>query len=47
MTAGLTAECPQGSWDDLRNFFAGKTNDARLSIEEIGEAIAEAGAAQE
>lgn len=36
---------PQGSWGDLRNFFTGKTNGARLSIEEINEAIAEAGSA--
>lgn len=42
--AELRADEPDGSWDDLRNFFAGKTNDARLSIEEINDAIAEAGA---
>lgn len=40
----LRADRPQGSWDDLRNVFAGKTNGARLSIEEINEAIAESGA---
>lgn len=42
--AELRAEQPEGSWDDLRDFFAGKTNGTRLSIEEIDEAIAEAGA---
>ena len=43
--AELRADAPQGSWDELRNFFAGKTNGARLSIEDINNAIAEAGAA--
>ena len=43
--AELRADQPDGSWDDLRNFFAGKTNGARLSIEDINDAIAEAGAA--
>lgn len=43
--AVLKANEPDGSWDDLRNFFAGKTNGARLSIEEINDAIAGAGAA--
>ena len=43
--AELKADEPDGSWDDLRNFFAGKTNGARLSIEEINDAIADAGAA--
>ena len=42
--AELKADQPQGSWDDLKGFFAGKTNGARLSIEELNEAIAEAGA---
>jgi bifunctional DNA-binding transcriptional regulator/antitoxin component of YhaV-PrlF toxin-antitoxin module len=42
--AELRAEQPQGSWHDLRSVLKGKTNGARLSIEEIGEAIAEAGA---
>ncbi|MQT14223.1 AbrB/MazE/SpoVT family DNA-binding domain-containing protein [Segnochrobactrum spirostomi] len=42
--AELRAERPEGSWDELRDFFAGKTNGARLSIEEIDEAIADAGA---
>ncbi|WP_278392574.1 hypothetical protein [Sphingobium yanoikuyae] len=39
------ADAPEGSWGDLRNFFAGKTNGVRLSIEEINDAIADAGAA--
>lgn len=43
--AQLRAERPKGSWEDLKGFFAGKTNGARLSIEEINDAIAEAGAA--
>ena len=43
--AELKADQPEGSWDDLLNFFAGKTNGARLSIEEINDAIAEAGSA--
>lgn len=42
--AELKADEPEGSWDDLQNFFAGKTNGAQLSIEEINDAIAEAGA---
>jgi bifunctional DNA-binding transcriptional regulator/antitoxin component of YhaV-PrlF toxin-antitoxin module len=41
--AELKADAPDGSWDDLRNFFAGKTNGAQLSIEEINDAIAQAG----
>ena len=43
--AELKADQPKGSWDDLRNFLAGKGNGVRLTIEEINEAIAEAGAA--
>jgi len=43
--AELRAERAQGSWDDLRNFFDGKTNGAQLSIEEMNDAVAEAGAA--
>lgn len=43
--AELKAGEPEGSWDDLRNFFAGKTTGARFTIEEINDAIAEAGAA--
>jgi bifunctional DNA-binding transcriptional regulator/antitoxin component of YhaV-PrlF toxin-antitoxin module len=42
--AELKAERPQGSWRDLRSILKGKTNGARLSIEEINEAIAEAAA---
>lgn len=33
------------SWDDLKGFFSGKTNGARLSIEELNDAIVVAGAA--
>lgn len=44
--AELAAEQPQGSWDELRNFFAGKTNGAQLSIEDINDAITAAGAAR-
>lgn len=49
--AELTAEHPEGadeardSWDALQNFFAGKTNGARHSIEELNDAISEAGTA--
>jgi bifunctional DNA-binding transcriptional regulator/antitoxin component of YhaV-PrlF toxin-antitoxin module len=43
--AELKAEKPKGSWEDLRGFFAGKTNGVRLTIEEINDAIAEAGSA--
>jgi hypothetical protein len=43
--AELTADQARGSWDDLAGFFAGKTNGARLSIEELGDAVASAGAA--
>ena len=43
--AQLTAERPVGSWRELRGFLKGRTNGARLSIEEINAAIAEAGAA--
>lgn len=42
--AELKAERPQGSWRDLQGVLKGKTNGAHLSIEEIDEAIAEAGA---
>jgi bifunctional DNA-binding transcriptional regulator/antitoxin component of YhaV-PrlF toxin-antitoxin module len=42
--AELKAERPQGSWRDLRILLKGKTNGARLSIDKINEAIAEAGA---
>ena len=43
--AELRADEPEGEWDDLRNFFADKTNGARFTIEELNAAIAEAGAA--
>ncbi|MCJ2021153.1 MULTISPECIES: AbrB/MazE/SpoVT family DNA-binding domain-containing protein [unclassified Methylobacterium] len=43
--AELTADQSQGSWDALQNFFAGKTNGKRLSIEDLNEAISDAAAA--
>ncbi len=43
--AELRADRPQGSWRALAGLLADKTNDARLSIEEINEVIAAAGAA--
>jgi G:T/U-mismatch repair DNA glycosylase len=43
--AELAAERRQGSWDAVRGCLAGKTNGARLTIEEINDTIAEAGAA--
>ncbi|AYO81318.1 AbrB/MazE/SpoVT family DNA-binding domain-containing protein [Methylobacterium brachiatum] len=43
--AELKADRAQGAWENLRNFFAGATNGAKLSIEDINDAIAEAGAA--
>jgi bifunctional DNA-binding transcriptional regulator/antitoxin component of YhaV-PrlF toxin-antitoxin module len=42
--AELTAENPKNSFRELYGFLNGKTNGARLSIEEIGDAIAESGA---
>ncbi len=42
--AELSTDQPQGSWDELAGFFAGKTNGARFSIEELNDAIADAGA---
>ena len=42
--AELTAEPQKGSFRELKGFLKGKTNGARLSIEEIGDAIAESGA---
>lgn len=42
--AGLRAAHPKYSLRDLRGILKGKTNGARLSVEEINEAIAEAGA---
>ena len=43
--AELKAVQPVGSWQSLRGCLADKTNGARLSIEDLGEAIAEAGTA--
>jgi bifunctional DNA-binding transcriptional regulator/antitoxin component of YhaV-PrlF toxin-antitoxin module len=43
--AQLQAARPQGSFRELHGFLKGKTNGRRLSIEEIGKAIAERGAA--
>ena len=43
--AELKAARPSGSWRDLSGVLKGKGNGARLSIEELGDAIAEAGAA--
>ena len=42
--AELKAERPQGSWREFQVFLEGKTNGARLSIEDINETIAAAGA---
>lgn len=41
--AELRADRPHGSWRGLRGFLNGKTNGARLSIEEINDIVAEAG----
>jgi len=43
--AELKAEQPKGSWRELRGMLKGKGNGARLSIDEINDAIARAGAA--
>jgi bifunctional DNA-binding transcriptional regulator/antitoxin component of YhaV-PrlF toxin-antitoxin module len=43
--AELRAEVRKGSWLDLPGVLEGKTNGARLTIEELDEAIAQAGAA--
>ena len=43
--AELKAAQPKGSFRALRGILKGKTNGARLSIEEINEAIAGVGAA--
>jgi bifunctional DNA-binding transcriptional regulator/antitoxin component of YhaV-PrlF toxin-antitoxin module len=43
--AEVRAVKPKGSWDDLRGILKGKGNGVRLTIEEINDAIAEAGAA--
>jgi bifunctional DNA-binding transcriptional regulator/antitoxin component of YhaV-PrlF toxin-antitoxin module len=41
--AELKAKRPQGSWSDLAVILEGKTNGARLSIEDINDIIAESG----
>lgn len=41
--AELRAAHPEGSFRDLRGILKNKTNDARLSIEEINEAIVKTG----
>ena len=43
--AELKAARQQGSWRDLQGVLKGKTNGARLSIEEINKTIIEASAA--
>jgi bifunctional DNA-binding transcriptional regulator/antitoxin component of YhaV-PrlF toxin-antitoxin module len=43
--AELTAEKPKNSFRELHGFLTGKTNGARLSTQEISDAIAESGAA--
>lgn len=43
--AALKAAQPKGSFRELRGILKGKTNGVQLSIEEINDAIAEAGAA--
>ena len=43
--AELIAEPRKGSFRELMGFLKDKTNGARLSIDEIGEAVAESGAA--
>ena len=43
--AELCAEQPQGAWRELHGSLRGKGNGRRLSIEEIDDAIAAAGAA--
>ena len=43
--AELRADRVKRSWREVAGCLDGKTNGARLSIEEIGDAIAEAGAA--
>ena len=40
--AVLEAEQPEGSWRDVQGLLKGKTNGARISVEEINDAIAEA-----
>lgn len=40
--AALSAERPKGSWKDLQDVLKGRTNGARLSIEEIATITAQA-----
>ncbi|HEY1932127.1 MAG TPA: AbrB/MazE/SpoVT family DNA-binding domain-containing protein [Acetobacteraceae bacterium] len=42
--AELKADRPQGTWHGLRGILAGKTSGVRLSIADINEVIARAGA---
>ncbi len=42
--AELRAEQASGSWDAMRGFLATRTNGVRLTIDELDEAVAEAGA---
>ena len=42
--AEMKAEQPKGSWRQVYGMLKGKGNGAKLSIEEINDAIAEAGA---
>lgn len=42
--AELAAEQPKGSWHELGGLLKGKGNGARLSIDELNDAIADAGA---
>lgn len=42
--AELRADKPKGTIADLRGFLRGKTNGRQLTVEELGDAIAEAGA---
>ncbi|MFN3837852.1 MAG: AbrB/MazE/SpoVT family DNA-binding domain-containing protein [Brevundimonas sp.] len=41
--AELSAERMKGSWSDVSGLLKGRTNGARLSIEEINDLIAQAG----
>ena len=43
--AELKADQPRGSWRELNGMLRGKGNGVRLSIEELNDAIADAGAA--
>ena len=42
--AELRADKQPASWEDLRGFFVGKTNGTKLTIDQINDAIASAGA---